>query len=237
MPIDIEGKSAPYYIYEIDPKSWGGKAKAIQFLGCGFPLNAQGIIATCKHVIEPVADGMIVIQHPTETNCHIVEDKLIHPDYDFSILKTKLSTPNWIHPEESELLLAASVWACGYYDHEKIGDQYCVIPQVFTGTVTSSPRKDIGLPTLLPFYQVSFPALRGFSGSPLVYDGPDGGKLGGMLFGNRSSKVIERYVDYIDENGKNIIEKSERIFESGVAHTNESIRKYSDDLGIEIWNN
>ena len=232
-----KGLGAPMSVYTVDPTSWGGVARAIRFLGCCFPCSGDGTLATCNHVIQDIdATELLVVQHPTESVCYKATIIGKHSKFDIAFLKIDAKTPYWPTPVLEELHLASSIWAYGYYDAVLENGKIDVIPQVFTGSITATPRRDFGLLTGLPFYQISFPALPGFSGSPLFVDSQsDGAFLCGMIFENRSSKVVVRTIDEYKDSKMHFIEKSVREWESGVAHTTMCIKQAADDLLIKIW--
>lgn len=231
------GLAAPFILYSITASSWGKKAFAKRLMGCAFPVCESGILVTCRHCTENISEEeLLVVQHPTETTCHRVESISSHPTLDVSFITISAKTPLWPSPILPELLLTVPVFAYGFYDHTIEEGNIFAIPQVYSGTITATPRRnDSKLGTLLPFYQVSFPTFPGFSGSPLYAEIPGGIALAGMLFGNRSSKVVERQLDEYDDGKTRIVEKSVRIWECGVAHTCETLRIASSELKKSIW--
>ncbi len=215
----------------------GGKAFAKRLMGCAFPVGDNGTLATCRHCTDSIEqDEILVVQHPTETICHRVESTSPHPRLDISFITISAKTPLWPSPILQELLLTVPVFAYGFYDHTIEQGELIAIPQAYSGTITATPRRsDSTLATLLPFYQVSFPTFPGFSGSPLYAEVSGSYALAGMLFGNRSSKVVERQLDEYDDGKTRIIEKSVRIWECGIAHTCETLQKAASDLKKSIW--
>jgi hypothetical protein len=159
-----------------------------------------------------------------------------HPKNDISFVDVSANTPLWPSPIREELLLTVPVFAYGFYDHTIENGNLITIPQAYSGTITATPRRnDSKLATDLPFYQVSFPTFPGFSGSPLYAEVSGGHALAGMLFGNRSSKVVERQIEEYEDGKKKFRETSVRIWECGVAHTCETISKAASELGKRVW--
>lgn len=230
------GLAAPYVVHTIDPASWGGKARVKRFLGCAFACSSDGLLATCNHVVNDIAqDELLVVQHPTENLCYQPTIIGQHGKFDIAFLKLAIKTPHWPAPIMDELYLMTVVDSIGYYDTCIENYNLEIIAQAFSGTITATPRKSFGLQTGLPFYQISFPALPGFSGSPLYADWKGGSVLCGMIFENRSSKVVVRTIDEYKDDKMHFIEKSVREWESGVAHTTKTIQEAASDLGISIW--
>ncbi|MDP2241731.1 MAG: serine protease [Burkholderiales bacterium] len=230
------GFSAPFVVHTIDPSSWGGEAKVKRFLGCAFPCASTGVLATCNHVINEIfEDEMLVVWHLTETVCYKANILAQHNKFDIAFLKIEAKTPLWAFPILDELPLGTIVDSYGYYDTCIENQILEIIPQMFTGTITATPTKNFGLQTGLPFYQISFPALPGFSGSPLYADYEKGSALCGMIFENRSSKIVVRTIEEYKDGKTHFIEKSVREWESGVAHTTKTINSAAEDFGIKIW--
>lgn len=238
MPL-IEGDkgfAAPFSVYTVDQRSWGEEPKAMRFLGCAFPCSGNGILLTCNHVVQEIRDDeILVVQHPAEPNSYKAAVLGQHGKFDIAFLKIAANTPYWPTPILNELSLASGIWAYGYYDSLIDNGKVEVIPQVYTGTITATPRRDFGVPTDLPFYQISFPALPGFSGSPLYFDAEHGALLCGMLFENRSSKVVVRTIDEYRDDKMHFVERSVREWEMGIAHTTMCIKQAATDLQIKIW--
>ncbi len=179
------GMCAPWAIYGVRSDSWGGKAIFKSFYGCAFPVSRNGVFCTCKHVIpEHIPDDeILVVQHPLDTKCHKVQkiqsDKVLDIAM-FSVAVEVLYLP--LH--NSELPLGTDVFAMGYYDWTKNGQNLVIVPQLHKGHITATPRIDVGtclLPN--PWYQLSFPVLPGFSGSPLYMhsDNAYGFEIVGMV--------------------------------------------------------
>jgi len=232
------GIFAPFALYTIDPKSWGGKAYALRHLGCGFPVHPGGLLATCAHVVADVNSDkeMLVAQHPTEGVCHLIKKVTSHARGDFAVLELDCRFNVVPTAILGTLPLGVQSFSYGYYDYFIDNGEFNIIPQVYTGTITATPtRFKLPLQTKLPFYQLSFPCLPGFSGSPLYSQINDGHALSGMMFGNESSQITERYVSETDIDGSRVIEKSVRIFESGAAHTCDALKHYAKDLGFDLW--
>ena len=240
MPLisGLSGHIAPFLVYTITRSSWQKGSHAKRSMGCAFPANGDGLLLTCAHVVRDIADDeMLVVQHPTENHCYRLESVVIHQKLDIAILTIAAKTPFWAQPIVAELPLAVNVFAYGYYDALIENNTVNIIPQVYSGTLTATPRRnDSGLATAMPFYQISFPTFPGFSGSPLYADVQGGSVLCGMLFGNRSSKVVERVLDEYQDGKTHIIEKSVRIWESGVAHTCHTLKEAAKELGKDLWN-
>lgn len=230
------GLGAPFSVYTAEKKSWPAKSYAKSFLGCAFSCSPDGHLATCSHVVQEInEDHVLVVQHLTEGRCHKAEVLAHHSKYDVAFLKIEAKTPNWPSPILEEQLLASTVWAYGLYDSIIEEGSITCIPQVFSGTITATPRRLYGLATDAPFYQVSFPSLPGFSGSPLYVDLKHGSAVCGMMFQNRTTEIVLRDVmEYKDEK-IHFSEKRLRGWDAGVAHTSSCILRAATELKIPIW--
>lgn len=232
------GLFAPFAVYTVKPESLGSNAYALRLLGCAFPVQRGGVLATCNHLLNNLntKKEALVVQHPTESICHHVKVVDRHPKHDFAVLHIEATINSVPTAIRGELPLAVSSFAYGYYDCTIEDGKLTIIPQVFSGTITATPTKfKLKLQTVFPFYQLSFPCLPGFSGSPLYSDIQQGYALSGMVFGNERSEIIERVVTEYDDGSGRVIEKVGRVFESGVAHTCDAIRGFCDDLNVKIW--
>ena len=180
---------------------------------------------------------MIVVQHPLESICHKVSTPILHRKHDFALIKIDAKTPHWPAPIRDELMLATDFFAYGYYDNQIEKGDLVIIPQVYAGIITATPRRfKMPLATALPFYQLDFPALVGFSGTALFAKvDHENHALAGMIFGNVSSEVVERFITESVDLDSKVIEKTSRIWESGVAHTAMAMAEFSKEMGCKIW--
>jgi hypothetical protein len=208
-------------------------ASDFRYLGSSYHVNDQGIIATCKHVVEAIQEG--------ETLCGMemfgeglmfnVLDIKCHPKYDFAIgyvaRKNYKAIP--MHGEK-DLFIAQDVLAYGFTNEGLIKGRLVTSPRLFKGHIVRTFDQPI-LEDARSTCEISFPALKGFSGTPLLFDSKKS-SVAGMLFSNMESSIELHRLEEIEEHGEVFSEKIHKVLELGVVHTAWDIRHFLKDLGV-----
>jgi hypothetical protein len=217
-------------------------ANAERYVGNSFlfsrtPDGKETWLATCAHV---VGDLGIVSDETDEVVCfqNLVHDRVAevseirkHPEHDFALLRVPMSAPiPGFHLEE--VWPGLDVRCTGFYPTGR-GGLDCGT-RLLKGYVTRVGKNREGLPTGDLVYELSFPALTGFSGSPVFTLGPGGGLLVmGMIYFNLESSVEVFSHTQVEEGGSRFEERTKRIIELGLAHAATDLVKWAADLGIE----
>lgn len=170
-----------------------GHYKLARYAGVGFFLRSDGLLVTCKHVLEQAGeDESLFAQHTISLAKAELLNIRKHPRYDFGLAFAKTTPP----PRPLELYvddryLGANVSAFGFVTNGRNGEDIALTARLFKGNVVRQGKKDtIQPPGAKSLLELSFPAHSGFSGAPVLLEPP--GVIGGMLFGNLES-AIESY--------------------------------------------
>lgn len=208
-------------------------ASDFRYLGCSYHVNDQGLIATCKHVVEAVPENETLsgMEMYGEGLMFNVLDVKCHPEYDFAIgyvaRKNYKAIPMY---GLKELFIADDVLAYGFTNGGLVDGRITTIPRIFKGHIVRIFDKPI-LPDARSTCEISFPALKGFSGTPLLFNSKKT-SVAGMVFSNLESTIELHNLTEIEENGETFSEKIHKVVELGVVHTAWDIRHFLKDLGV-----
>ncbi|CDU05625.1 hypothetical protein VCR14J2_390316 [Vibrio coralliirubri] len=204
-----------------------------RFLGMAFSIDKDGTIATCSHLFADLDDTKVVIAiQMSDSQFFLVENIDCHQKYDFAIASVRRQVEIVLPfvPQE-DFLAGLDVMAYGVNSNGKIGQQLDMCPRLMKGHIVrigENPPVDHAK----SICEVSFPSLAGFSGTPILSNGPQQ-YVAGMLYGNYESSIELFKVTDIDESGNSYNEQIHRIFEFGLAHTPEDMLQFLKDLGYE----
>jgi hypothetical protein len=217
--------SMPLYLAEVLPDDRFSIRSAI--LGTCFSIGGHYMM-TAGHVIHSLtpADGSIAIVglwDPGQTGFKSarVTDREILPR-DIGVLAVDFVYPesaHWFHRlrwNEQTLIGFDAVRCCGYaYGHHVAGGRQSVVLRCFQGHVVAD-LNEFELPgtkgDIFPVYELSFPAPRGLSGSPLL-NSTGSVLVNGVIIGNSASEMLvyrSREVDQ-DAGTQTIVERYESL--------------------------
>lgn len=204
-----------------------------RFLGMAFNINKSGAIATCSHLFSDLDESKKVIA--IQMNDYVgfpVEDIKCHEKYDFAIATVKRPVEIVLPLMPTEGYLAGiDVIAYGLNSNGLKGQQLDLCPRLMKGHIVRI-GEDSPLEHAKSICEISFPSLAGFSGTPILSNGPQQ-YVAGMLYGNYESSIELFKVTEIDESGNKYNEQIHRVFEFGLAHTPSDIRQFLKDLEFE----
>jgi len=172
--------------------------KTVQFLGTGCFITT-GWLLTCSHVLKKVhhipCAAYKVIGDPKERTFDGLKDIRFHPYADLALAKVgeiaskyyKTFTPDF----ESERLIGTDIVSYSYVEDVQAGYQAAATPRLFKGYImrTSVDVDD----KRIAYIEVSFPALSGMSGSPIIDIKTT--RVIGMLYQNFRSQILEDYIE------------------------------------------
>ena len=204
-----------------------------RYLGASYHVNDEGIIATCKHVVESVQEDETLVGAEMfgERLMFNVSDIKCHPKYDFAIGYVARNDYKAIPMHgKKDLFIADDILAYGFTNEGLINGLIVTAPRLFKGHVVRTFDQPI-LKDARSTCEISFAALKGFSGTPLLFDAKKT-CVAGMLFSNMESSIELHQLVEIEENGEKFSEKIHKVLELGVVHTAWDIRHFLKDLGI-----
>jgi len=124
-------------------------------------------------------------------------------------------------------LMGHDVRVFGFNNMGKTGNVVDVKPRLFKGHIVSTSDNSAH-PEAKSTTELSFPSLKGFSGSPLV--STENGELVGMMFSNHESSIeVHSFMD-VEDNGDTFKEGIYRIIELGLAHSIKDILEFISDI-------
>lgn len=203
-----------------------------RFLGCGFWLDRYGHFATCKHVLELVADDEVpVIGQPggPDRGRYVpILESLAHADYDMAIGCAPASAVGgFLEAYDGEIGLGLDVQAFGYTAGGKEGVNLHVDPRLLRGHISRFAESFSGVPSP-SLIEVSFGSPSGFSGTPLLVDR----KVVGVMYGNVDSKLEAYSIEEVSEGESKYREVAYRIYEYGIAHRLSDFTAFFKEVGV-----
>lgn len=204
----------------------------VRYAGVSFFLRDDGLLATCKHIIESCAAHETLFAMDLATGGFLpLANIKVHQRYDFAIAEIHLGRPHSYFPFHSgEVALGTDVQALGFINGGRKEKDVIIEPRLFKGYIArSSPTPSTAARSTL---ELSFPSLKGFSGAPVTCAPND--ELIGMLFSNHESTIELFQHSEVAENQQTFRESIHRIVESGLAHSATDIRTFLADLGVSL---
>lgn len=209
------------------------RGKVSGFIGTGFFVGEESLFVTAAHnvEIENTRFGVIYVENLEQ----IFPAKVIYINKlsDVAILEIDGYKPDKRLDllSNGEIYLNLPVFSFEYGTTVTRGREIKFSPAARVGNVTRSFGKlQLMGRELTDALEVSFPALRGASGAPLLTN--DGFVVIGMLVGNMSYHLLPSQVETaIDENGKVVEEVKFMLPVAVAAHANSIKQSYDKVLG------
>ena len=182
------------------------------FLGTGFFVRADGTFMTAKHVVNvPSAADITLLAVDTrgQIGTHIVEDVRLSPDYDIGVGRI----PTWEGPHPRELsdtepalnadLITLEFSQTSSHLHPNGSLHLNLIFSARKGHVVRQYVTDSLpiTPTPTHVLELSFPALKGASGAPVIAElrHPNPGAVVGLLVANMERHLMPAQVERIED--------------------------------------
>lgn len=201
-----------------------------RYAGVAFFIDGgDGKVATCKHIVEMVQEGEVLLgNNLISGEVDAIYNIKKHPLYDFATGNFKKHHSYKIFPIlDREYNPGHDVRAFGFTNIGRKGSNVKVNARMLKGYIVSHAVESEH-PQAKTINEVSFPSLKGFSGSPLVSE--ENGSLVGMLFSNHESSIeVHSFID-VEDNGEQFKESIYRIIELGLAHSAKDLIQFIEDL-------
>ena len=215
-------------------KSIPDDPRDFRYLGMSYHFNDQGNIATCKHIVESLEEheALYGVELHGDRLMFKVEDIRSHPKYDFSVgfVSRKIYEAIPLH-EKKEVYIGTNVFAYGSTNEGIINGKLVTTPRLMKGHIVRTFEESF-LSDARSTCEISFPSLKGFSGTPLFFDN-EKTSAAGMLFSNLESTIELHQFQEIERNGKMYSERVHKVIELGIAHTAYDVRVFLKDLNIK----
>lgn len=209
----------------------------IHKFGKPFYIGSQGLLSTCAHIVEPLADGEILIAKDFNLDTFLeVKDIICHQSTDFAVGRINVNNSRFLCPLDSKstpVLMGTDVQAFSFENYGKQGEDLALRPRFFKGYISFIGRKPEHFRRCRTLCELSFPSLAGFSGAPVMYSTSD--NLLGMLYDNKESSIEVFSHSEVEEGEKRYSERIFRTMEFGLVHTIDDIQVFLKDLGIKAF--
>jgi len=217
--------------------------EVFRFLGTGFFIGTEGHLVTCAHVVNEVSSD-------ESLHCFQIGKKRWIPleifrkmsDHDLALCigappETNVEMPLIAEPF---IQLGIDINVFGYMHEPKGVGKISFVRRVMRGYITNIPES-IEYPDS---YELSFPALFGSSGAPVLHrfdvEGDPDSKLGvvGCLYGSRESSVVRHSKVVLESSGVNGVKRetevTSRIVELGLAYNIKALNMLFKESGLSI---
>jgi hypothetical protein len=153
--------------------------------GTGFFVSADGLIATCYHVVKDAE--LIQVEYKNKSyKAHTITG---NEGNDIAIIKIEGEFPFFELAESETVKLGDDVYTVGYPSPRDLG----IEPKLTTGTVSASS----GLKDDPTYYQISVPIQPGNSGGPLI---TTNGLVVGVISATIDAKAVLLSREYVPQN-------------------------------------
>ena len=215
------------------------------FLGTGFFVQPDGTFMTAKHVVDavPPSSSLAAVDtraQPPSPGLHLIEDLRLSPDYDIAIGRI----PSWGLPYPLELSEAEPALNADLITLEFSQTSVQAGPDGLRHlNLVHSARKGHVVreyvtdslpitPTPTHVLELSFPALRGASGAPVVAElRPQPGAVVGLLVANVERHLMPAQVERIEDD-TGVVEERRYFLPLGLAISWRHLRSFALDNGL-----
>lgn len=200
-----------------------------RYAGVAFYIGDGGKVATCRHIIQMVQEDEVLLGKCLITGeIKPISNIKVHPKFDFAMgIFPTSNTYEQFEFSGDELHIGHDVRVFGFNNMGKVGENVEIKARLLKGYIVSISDK-AEHPEANSTTELSFPSLKGFSGSPLVSTVT--GKLVGMMFSNHESSIEVHAFTDVEDNGDTFKEGIYRIIELGLAHSISDISMFISDL-------
>ena len=184
-------------IVDVIPTPDSEGIQAATYLGTGFFISNKWLM-TCRHVINKAKNFPCVVYkvvgNPDNSRIDGLKNIKLHPYADIAVAEVSDIASKFYKPLStnfaSELILGQDIINYSYVENPQPDYKVGLTPRVLKGyiTRTSVEQND----PRLSYLEVSFPALSGMSGSPIL---DNEANVIGIIYRNYRSQILEDYVE------------------------------------------
>jgi len=234
MPISAADYILPLVVGEKDSKKPFERLN--RFAGTGFYIGANGVVATCEHVVASLKRDEMIMAYDTNLKKFFKLSEINnHHEMDFSIARINVKNNKFlrlVRTEKNPIELGTNISSFGYINAGRVGSDLRLEDKYFKGYISFIGKKPDSTMKCRTVCELSFPSLSGFSGAPVFFENKSA--LIGMLYGNRETN-IEVFSHLVSENnGETITKKIFRTMEFGLMHTVNDIVIFLEELGMKV---
>jgi hypothetical protein len=228
------------YLSAVNAEAWeeahrSGKplGRNLRYLGVAFDVDTEGWMATCSHILDEVSkDELLVIREPHgDWQMYEVVESRVHPKFDFAVVRSPravqrimfpLNPDQWIHNGRDVMAFGAVV--------DGVKDEHQTLAARLLKGYVVREHYEPTHPKAASICELSFPAVKGFSGTPIILlDAP---MIGGMIFSSHEAYSELYKIDEVVDGAQKTVEMARRVVEFGLAHTAYDLRHFLRDLGV-----
>lgn len=204
-----------------------------RYAGVAFFIGKDGLIATCKHIIEMKEDNEVLfVKNLNDESFDILQNIKVHPNKDFAIAYLpNIKDYKVFALNNKKYSIGYDIQAFGFTSNRKQDGIVHVDARFRKGYIVRISDLPLNNESN-SLMEISFPSEKGFSGTPIISTADY--SVVGMLYGNSESSILQHAITEIEDNGEKFSEKITKIVEFGLAHSNQDIKQYLLDLNIQF---
>ena len=218
LPVEIMNPSETIVpIFGVDESSSAGFLGKYIFLGTGAFVGKQPLLVTAEHVVRDWTEAFAITTLPNTNN--IMQAKLItkNRNTDLALLEVPGYPPQKALQlaQDNEITLNQSVYCLEYSTTQALGKAIHLSPATRLGNVTrllnlADRYGQAGEDAL----ELSFPALRGASGAPII---SNSFHLWGIVIANVSYHLLPAQIESVLDEKNQVIEETRYLLPQGLA--------------------
>ncbi len=218
----------PIFGYEKNKDKW-------LFLGSGFFFGKPPLLATASHVVEKKFDK-VAIYIFEENKFYYASAVTGKPEIDLAILKIEKYEPPSICQLgcDEQIVFTKPIYCYEYGTTLNIGSKIAISPATRMGNITRllDKRDTYGLAGK-DMLELSFPALKGASGSPVVSIEEELILLG-IVVGNVSYHLMPAQIETILDQNNEYLEEVKYLMPQALAVNVKHLNKFYQDIKGQI---
>lgn len=218
----------PIFGYEKDKDKW-------LFLGSGFFFESPPLLATASHVVENKFDK-VAIYIIGENKFYYASAVIGNKEIDLAILKIEKYIPQSSCKlgHDQRIVFTKPVYCYEYGTTINTEDKIAVSPATRMGNITRLlDKKDIYGLAGEAMLELSFPALKGASGSPVILIENELILLG-VVIGNISYHLMPAQIETIIDQNNECLEEVRYLMPQALAVNVKHLSKFYNDIKEQI---
>ncbi len=227
MRIDPSEIIAPLFGFNNIEKKW-------VFLGTGVFCGTSSLLVTANHVLDEMYDT-IKIQGLDRNTFYRASFVARKPSVDLALLKIEKYTPSLsCHLAcDEEIVFNKVIFCYEYGKSHNLGEQIVISPATRMGNVTRfrnlQEKYGSGGEAML---ELSFPALRGASGSPVLDTVGTEIRLWGIIVANVSYHLLPAQIETVLQENGSLEEEIKFLLPQALAVNVKHVRDLMNEIGV-----
>ena len=198
-----------------------GNGGLVKFSGTGFGIGETGLVLTAAHVVAATDKPQAIFLQLSNGSFLQPQSVSFHPTADVAALRFnpdrslrafELGEPP---PETGEFYLGTDVCSYGYPFRQDGPNRKTLEPRLMCGHIQRFFQHEQN-PYCFRACELSFPAIQGQSGSPIVLAHQVKSAIAVLTSNFESSTVVDSYEEHVAEQGERVVYTKEKVISYGI---------------------